>query len=184
MSRDDPTTPASADTGQEPPLTVSQRPSPLARLLHRASNLPGSRLGARVQGYVYRRTGGRVGSRFFGGRVVVLETLGRQSGKLRRTPVIPLRIGGAMVVIPSNGGSAQTPAWWLNLRAAGEGWVIDRGRRAKVRPRVARGEERQELWRRFAAFNPLAEQYQGLAQRQPPIVVLEPVENGDDRAGA
>jgi deazaflavin-dependent oxidoreductase (nitroreductase family) len=80
-----------------------------------------------------------------------------------------------MVVIPSNGGSDRTPAWWLNLRASGEGWVIDGRRRFKVRPRVAEGDEREDLWRRFVEFNPLSEQYQSLARRQPPIVVLEEV---------
>ena len=149
--------------------------SMLARLLHRAGGLRAGRTSARLQAAIYQRTGGRLASRFFGGRIVVLETVGRRSGERRRTPVIPLRTEVGMVVLPSNGGSEQTPAWWLNLKAAGQGWVIDRGERFEVRPREAQGDERERLWRRFVEFNPLAEQYQGLATRQAPVVVLERV---------
>src|SRR4051812_31079411 len=80
---------------------------------------------SRVHGALYRRTGGRFVPRWFAGApVMVLEVVGRRSGELRATPVLYLRDGDDLVVVPSNAGSHTTPAWWLNLRAAGEATAV------------------------------------------------------------
>jgi deazaflavin-dependent oxidoreductase (nitroreductase family) len=130
----------------------------------------------RVHAELYRRSGGRVLSRWFGGPVMVLETVGRRSGQLRRTPVIRVEHDDGFIVVPSNAGSDRTPAWWLNLQAAGEGWVVHGRRRRRVRPRVAEGTEREELWRRFAAVYPGVDDYRGFTDREWPVVVLEPAD--------
>lgn len=83
-----------------------------------------SRLGAwfaRFHVRVYRRTSGRVGGRWLGAPVLLLEVAGRRTGKLRETPVIYLMDRGVPVVMPANAGHRRPPAWWLNLRDAGTG---------------------------------------------------------------
>ena len=140
-----------------------------------ASTGPLGRIGSRLHARLYRATGGRVGRGWFGAPVVVLETVGRKSGKRRETAVLGLRDGDALVVVPSNAGMARVPAWWLNLQAAGEGTAVVRGERRRVRPRVAEGEERERLWRAFVAMYPQAEDYTGFTTREFPVVVLEKV---------
>lgn len=155
---------------------VSLRP---ATLLARASNATAAtrrlqrRLGAR-HARVLRASGGRRMSRWFGAPVLVLETVGRRTGEPRATPVLYLRDPAGLVVVAANGGADRVPAWWHNLRAAGQARVLVGGERREVVPRVAEGEERQRLWRAFAAMYPSLNDYLALTDRELPVVVLEP----------
>src|SRR3954451_14871470 len=94
-----------------------------------------SRLHARLN----RLTRGRFMPRWFGAPVLVLETVGRRSGRKRATPVLYLDDDRRVIVYAANAGAHRTPAWWLNLREAGEGTTVLRGRRTRVRPRVLEG---------------------------------------------
>jgi F420H(2)-dependent quinone reductase len=112
--------------------------------------------------------------RWFGAPVMVLETRGRKSGKPRATPVLYLRDGDRLVVQAANAGNKSTPAWWLNLRAAGEGSVVIAGERHRVRPRIPEGEERERLRQEYAGMYPAAEEYREFTEREIPLIVLEP----------
>jgi deazaflavin-dependent oxidoreductase (nitroreductase family) len=104
---------------------------------------------------------------------MVLETVGRRTGQRRFTPVMRVEAEDGFLVIPANGGSDRIPAWWLNLEAAGEGWLIFRGARTRVTPRVAEGAERIQLWDRFVSAYPLGANYPQFTSRRLPIVVLQ-----------
>jgi len=150
------------------------RSARIARLTNSGNRTP--RLASalsRAHARLFRATGGRFIGRWFGAPVMVLETIGRRSGQRRATPVLYLEAGNDLVVLASNAGSDKPPAWWLNLRDAGEGTVVLGGRRREVRPRVAEGEERAELWRRFCAMYPSADDYRDFTEREFPLVVLE-----------
>lgn len=133
------------------------------------------RAAGRLHGRLYRWSGGRLLPRWFDGApVLVLETVGRRTGRKRRTPVLYLREGEALVVLAANAGTKPVPAWWLNLRAAGAAEVVLGRRRAKVRPRVIDGPERDRLWRAFVDMYPQAEHYTRFTERELPLVALEP----------
>jgi F420H(2)-dependent quinone reductase len=125
----------------------------------------------RLHASVYVWTGGRVVGRWFGLAILVLETVGRRSGELRRVPVAYLPHGEDIVVVPANGGAQRPPAWWLNLLAAGDAIAVLGRERLCVRPHKATGAERERLWRRFAAVSPV-DRYQGRTSRRIPVVVL------------
>lgn len=150
------------------------RPARLSLLSHRAPRLSAalSRLHARL----YRASGGRVIGRWFGVPVVVIETVGRRSGKPRRTPVIYVEHGDDLLVMASNGGSDRTPAWWLNLREAGRGTVSLHGRSWPVVAREVEGGERADLWRAFSQVYPPVEEYLTFTDRELPLVVLSRAE--------
>src|SRR3712207_2459872 len=118
---------------------LSQRfPSLTARLTNGGSRNP--KLAARftkLHARVFRATNGRIGKRYFGAPVIVLEIVGRKSGQVRAAPVIRAQHGDAFLVVPGNGGQSRTPAWWLNLNAAGEATLIADGRRRRVTLRIA-----------------------------------------------
>ncbi|MGH2923432.1 MAG: nitroreductase/quinone reductase family protein [Solirubrobacterales bacterium] len=131
---------------------------------------------SRLHARLYRLSGGRFLPRWFDGApVMVLETVGRRSGKRRRNPVLYLRDGDRLVVLAANAGSDRTPAWWLNLRAAGAGVVAIGRERTRVLPRILDGPERDRLWRAFADMYPQAKQYARFTDRPLPLVALEPV---------
>lgn len=128
---------------------------------------------SRLHARVYRATGGRAIGRWFSVPVLVMETVGRRSGKTRRTPLIYIEHGDDLVVIASNGGADRPPAWWLNLSAAGEGVVTLHGRSWRVTPRVVDEEpERSELWAAFARAYPALDEYTTFTDRRLPVVLL------------
>jgi deazaflavin-dependent oxidoreductase (nitroreductase family) len=129
----------------------------------------------RLHARLYRISGGRFMPRWFSGApVMVLETVGRRSGRKRATPVLYLRDGDALVVLAANAGADRTPAWWLNLQEAGVGEVVVGRRRMRVRPRLLDGTERDRAWRAFVAMYPQAEHYTRFTRRALPLIALEP----------
>lgn len=146
----------------------------LGRVLNLAGRAPLSRYVTVAHARLYRATRGRALGRWFGNPVMVIETIGRRSGKRRATTITYLPHGQTWVIMPINGGSDRTPGWWLNLRAAGSGDVVVAGCRTPIRPRITQGQERDELWRAYVRQSPVMLEYARLTTRQVPVVVLEP----------
>jgi deazaflavin-dependent oxidoreductase (nitroreductase family) len=121
-----------------------------------------------------RRTGGRVGSRFRGGDVVLVTHRGRRSGRLFTTPLLYVRDGEDLVVAASNGGIDQEPQWWLNLQADPRGEVDVGGRRRPVSASVVAEEDRARLWAALMAQCPTYDAYQSKVSRRIALVRLTP----------
>lgn len=86
-----------------------------------------------------------------------------------------LPAGAGFAVVASNAGATYAPAWWLNLQASAEGAVDLPGGSVAVRARDAMGSERERLWRRFVERLADYERYAETAERDIPIVILEPI---------
>ena len=123
---------------------------------------------------VYRLTRGRVGGKLGKAPILLLTTTGRKSGEPRTAPVLYLADGDNFVVINTNAGNQKTPAWSLNLRADPEAEVEVKGRRTKVRARLAAGEERTGLWRRSMEQYSGWDFYESKLDREVGVFVLEP----------
>jgi deazaflavin-dependent oxidoreductase (nitroreductase family) len=117
---------------------------------------------------------GRLYARWYGAPVLLLETVGRRSGRARLAPLVYVPHGEELVVVPANAGADRHPAWWLNLRASGRAAVVVGGRRRPVTARVATGGERRCLWARLARVAPI-ELYDRRSARHLPVVVLSPL---------
>lgn len=123
--------------------------------------------------WVYRRTNGRVGGRWLGAPVLLLEVAGRRTGKLRETPMIYLMDHEVPVIMPANAGHRRPPAWWLNLRDVGTGQVRIGAQCFRVRPRVIHGAEYARVLGEFRRICPSADEYARLAGQPLPLVALE-----------
>src|SRR3712207_1826103 len=66
---------------------------------------------------LYRASGGKWGRTFFGSPILLLTTTGRKTGRSRTWPLTYLPDADRLIVIASNGGQPNHPAWYLNLRA-------------------------------------------------------------------
>jgi deazaflavin-dependent oxidoreductase (nitroreductase family) len=151
------------------PIAIARRSNRIANERARSQRAFGY-LHARL----YRLTGGRFLPRWFGAPVLVLETVGRRSGKRRATPVLYLRDGETLVVLAANAGAERVPAWWLNLRAAGVATAVLGGERSTVRPRLLEGEERRRLWHAFGQMYPQIDEYERLAGHELALIALQP----------
>jgi deazaflavin-dependent oxidoreductase (nitroreductase family) len=135
----------------------------------------------RAHARLYRRTGGRRGGRWINGApVLVIETVGRRSGRPRATPVVYARDGERFVVTAANAGARRPPAWWLNLREAGTATIQVGDRELRVRAEAAQGAERERLWGVLREVVPAIDDYVAFTDREFPIVVLEPAARTGD----
>ena len=139
-----------------------------------AMGAAGLRWWGKMNTRIYRATGGRLGNSIGRAPVLLLTTTGRKSGQQRTAPVVYIRDGERFVVIGSNAGNKNTPAWALNLEANPEAEVEVGRDRHPVRARVAQGEEREQLWRRMNDQYDGFDVYKTQTDRNIRLFVLEP----------
>ncbi len=140
------------------------------------------KFGARAQVAVFKATNGRIGSRWRIGAgqdkpvpTLLLEHVGRKSGRRFTTPLLYLVDGDDLVVVASQGGLPKNPQWYANLMASPDTVVHLRGRRGlAVRARLAPTEERAALWPRLVELYADFDKYAEWADREIPVMVLEP----------
>jgi F420H(2)-dependent quinone reductase len=123
---------------------------------------------------LYRASRGRLFGRVGRAPVLLLTTTGRRSGAARTAPVLYLPDGECLIVIGSNAGHKQTPAWSLNLEANPDAQVELGSKRRTVHARVAEGEERTELWRKMNGQYGGFDDYSAKTTRDIRVFVLEP----------
>ena len=123
----------------------------------------------------YRLGGGRVLPWVLGGsRTVLVDHVGRRSGKARTTPLLYLADGDDVVIVASKGGSHRHPAWWLNLREMGETTIQLGPSKRRVKVREATPAERERLWPRVVEIWPDYAEYQRRTEREIPLAILSP----------
>ncbi len=121
---------------------------------------------------LYRCSGGRMGTTFRGGPVLLLTTTGRKSKQERTWPICYLRVGDELVLVASGGGAVRHPAWYLNLRANPRVSVQIGERTSTMLARRAEWFERPWLWERFVRRYPVCAVYQRKSGRKLPVVIL------------
>jgi deazaflavin-dependent oxidoreductase (nitroreductase family) len=137
---------------------------------------------ARVQVAAFRLTDGRVGNRWRIGAgfrkpvpTLLLDHVGRKSGRQFTTPLLYLEDGPDLVVVASQGGLPKNPQWFANLMAHPDTTVhLRRERDRPVRARVATTAERARLWPRLVDLYADFAKYAAWTDREIPVVVLEP----------
>ena len=122
----------------------------------------------------YLATDGGDGFEFNGAECIILSTIGRKSGQLRRTPLIRVHDGRNYLVVASQGGARKNPVWYLNLQANPEITIQDRAEVHELVARTASPEEKAERWPAALAAWPAYAEYQAKTHRDIPLVVCEP----------
>jgi deazaflavin-dependent oxidoreductase (nitroreductase family) len=122
----------------------------------------------------YRETDGEYGHDWkSGSSTLLLTTTGRRSGEPRTSALIYGRSGDDYLIVASDGGADEPPAWYVNLQADPEVEVQVLDDRFRARARDATPEERPELWREMVSHWPAYDSYQERTEREIPVVVLE-----------
>ena len=124
---------------------------------------------------IYKATGGRVGHHFLGmPPTLLLDHVGAKSGRRRTTPLAYGVDGEDLVLVASKGGYPRNPAWFHNLLANPDTTVQVGSKRRNVRARVATKAQRDRLWKLMVGVYGGFEDYRRRAEREIPLVVLEP----------
>jgi deazaflavin-dependent oxidoreductase (nitroreductase family) len=106
---------------------------------------------------------------------LLLTTTGRRSGNPYTAPLYFADDVGRFIVIASKGGSDRDPQWYLNLVANPEVGVQIRDEVFRATARTADADEKARLWPLLADQMPFYNAYQERAQRDIPLVILEPI---------
>jgi deazaflavin-dependent oxidoreductase (nitroreductase family) len=126
----------------------------------------------------FRANGGAVHQ--FGTDLVLLHTVGAQSGAERLHPVLAIRDGDGWLIVASKAGAPEHPAWFHNLVAQPDATIEVPDLRGgidtvPVRATVLADTERDAAWIRFVDRSPGFDQYkQRAAGRQIPVLRLAP----------
>jgi deazaflavin-dependent oxidoreductase (nitroreductase family) len=84
--------------------------------------------------------------------------------------------GNCYVLIASQGGAPKHPQWYHNLKAAPEVEIRDGTKVHSMRVReIAKGNERNRLWKIAVEAYPPYEEYQQKTNRMIPVFLAEPV---------
>lgn len=137
---------------------------------------------------VLRNVGPRVDPalvRFSGGRLscvspfptLLMSHIGAKSGISRTTAVVYFTDTGRVILIASNLGSSQHPAWYHNVRANPEVFLFGRGFSGRFRAEEITGRARDDLFQRAKdADSPYGWYEQAATPRRIPVVAFSPLD--------
>jgi deazaflavin-dependent oxidoreductase (nitroreductase family) len=129
---------------------------------------------SRINTWLYKRTDGKVGGKFLkGAPVALLTTIGRKTGEPRISPLLYLRDGDRVILVASQGGAANNPMWYLNLKANPTVTVQIKDEVLHLTARDATEAERSEYWPKLVAMYSSFDDYQSWTDRVIPVVICD-----------
>jgi deazaflavin-dependent oxidoreductase (nitroreductase family) len=129
----------------------------------------------RDQVELYESSDGTKGTTLRGFPVVILTTLGRRSGKVRKAALMRVEHDGRYAIVASLGGSPKNPLWYDNVLAHPEVQLQDGPNKFDMIAREVTGDEKALWWERAVAAYPPYADYQVKTSREIPVFVLEPL---------
>jgi deazaflavin-dependent oxidoreductase (nitroreductase family) len=128
---------------------------------------------------VLRWTGGKhsITEVFTGLETVTLSTTGAKSGLPRSTTLIPFWDGECAILIASNFGQKNHPAWHYNLKASPQATLTRKGQVQQYRASPAQGEQRERYFQLAVQSYPGYAAYRQRASHREIVVwVLTPID--------
>ena len=123
---------------------------------------------------LYRMSGGKFANQMANLPVLLITTLGRNSGKPHTNPVVYIEDGQDYLVSASAGGLDWHPDWYLNLKKSPEAKIEISDKRFNVQAVIMDGEERSRLYENFKAASSNFLKYEKGTSRVIPVIRLTP----------
>jgi deazaflavin-dependent oxidoreductase (nitroreductase family) len=105
-------------------------------------------------------------------RLVLLTTIGAETGKRRTTPMMHVETDGGILVVASANAAPDDPQWFRNLLADPRVHVEEADQAYDAQATVLSGARRAEEWKRLVADFPFFDQHQEKVDREIPLVEL------------
>lgn len=129
--------------------------------------------------FVYKLSGGRIGAHAKGMQHILITTIGKKTGKPRTQALTSKIEGEHFYVVASNVGKESHPAWWYNLDANPSVQLQFEDRVRPMHASTLKGESRAEVWPRLVEYNYRWQDYQNGVSREIPVVKFSPAETSD-----
>ena len=108
--------------------------------------------------------------------VIIVTNRGRNTGAVRKTPLMRAVDGPNYILVASQGGAPKHPQWYFNLKAEPNVDIRDKTEVYQMRVReITDPAERQRLWDIAVAAYPPYQEYQDRTKRVIPVFLAEPV---------
>ena len=104
--------------------------------------------------------------------ILLLYTVGRKSGTIRRNPVLFFEHAGGRYIMGSKGGDPADPSWFVNLQANPNVHIRIDAEFFAVRAEVVGAEERATVWPELTAVYPMFASYAKRTEREIPLIRL------------
>jgi F420H(2)-dependent quinone reductase len=127
---------------------------------------------------ILRTTRGHVLNTMGGNHVRILTTTGRHSGQPRSHPVITIDDGPNTLIVATNGGAADHPAWLQNIAADPDVYLERNGHTIAMHATILSSEQKHQLWHNLVQAYPTYETMQRKTDRDIPVVRLTPSATG------
>ena len=115
---------------------------------------------------------------FQNSNLLLMTSTGAKTGKPRTSPLGYTRDGERYVVVGSNSGGPVNPVWLRNIGANPVVTVEAGTETFRARATVTEGAERRRLLDAHQAAIPIFKKYEGMTERELPVVTLERVAGG------
>ena len=128
---------------------------------------------------LYERSGGKEGWKWRDTDlpVIIVTHRGRNSGAVRKSPVMRVADGRNYILVASRGGAPRDPQWAHNLRANPQVEIRDKTEVHAMRVReVSDPAERERLWKIAVKAFPAYQEYQTKTERTIPLFLAEPAQ--------
>jgi deazaflavin-dependent oxidoreductase (nitroreductase family) len=133
------------------------------------------RVGPRIDPTLIRLTDGRLSS-VTPFPALLLSHTGARTGVTRTTPVVYFTDAGRVIVIASNLGAPNNPAWYHNIKANPEVTLLGRGFKGSFLAEEMVGPERDRLFHLAAgAPSPYGHYQQSAAGRPIAVIAFRPI---------
>jgi F420H(2)-dependent quinone reductase len=130
---------------------------------------------SKAQTFIFKKTNGKFGNKFLRGTEVgILTTTGRKTGEPRDSPLLFLQEGNRIILVASQGGRANNPMWYFNLKANPAVKFQTKVSVYSLNARDATDAERDEYWPKLDAMYPDLVNYRTYTDREIPIVICDP----------
>jgi deazaflavin-dependent oxidoreductase (nitroreductase family) len=121
----------------------------------------------------FRARGGHVNGTLADLALILVHHIGVRSGKERVVPLVYFaQPDGRLVIIASNGGVPEHPAWYHNLKANPKVMVEVGTETFRVVAKELEGEERFLVWPKIVEESPAAAEFQRTTSRTIPVFML------------
>ena len=130
---------------------------------------------AREQAEAYEAANGAAANDLRGMPIIVVTSIGAQSGKLRKTPLMRVEHNGEYAAVASLGGAPKNPVWYYNLVKNPHVELQDGTVKKDYLAREVTGDEKALWWERAVAAYPDYADYQQKTTREIPVFVLTPM---------
>ena len=130
----------------------------------------------------FRANRGRVGKEYDGFLMILVHHVGAKSGVARLNPLVYQAVGDDFAVFASKRGATRHPDWYYNLianpRTSVEIGTATGTEIVEVLARDTAGAEREKIWAAQKDAMPVFREYEAVADRVIPVVVLSPSGRG------